>query len=260
MHLLLPLAGALRPMVPLDALAAVGQATQKPLSWRTLFKPLEGKQRELPTSPLGQIDDALLLQIAAPYLEILFGAVDGKKGPVIPSDGGGLDTAEQLSVNILTGNAWFKDLRPGALTIAALFGLLPRPLRLTGNIDCSLVRVSWRSIFNTDRTPFVVDYERIRGNATEALPTIDELAAARAATEAWKEVVGPPKPLSKVYPRGYATTSRVRAVDLDVDSERFGPCRVEARDVRPARRLNQRQAAVSATRADERSITSVCTR
>ena len=67
MHLLLPLAGALRPMVPLDALAAVGQATQKPVSWRTPFKPWEGKRRELPTSPLGQIDDALLLQIKGSF-------------------------------------------------------------------------------------------------------------------------------------------------------------------------------------------------
>ena len=230
MHLLLPLAGALRPMMPLEALSAVGQATQRPLGWRTNFRPWEDKRTTLPTSPLGQIDDALLLRIAAPYLGVVFGSVDGKPGPVSPSDGGGLDTAAQLSVNIFTGNAWFKDLQPGPLTVAALFGLLPRPLRWTGNLDCELVRVSWRSIFNTDRTPFVVDYERVTGNATDALPTIDELASARAAAEAWREVVGPPKPLT-VYPRGYATTSRLRRVAIDIASERFGPCRLEARDV-----------------------------
>ena len=82
-----------------------------------------------------------------------------------------------------------------------------------------------------DSKPLRYDFENVRGNATEALPSALELKTARETQAAWRELSGPPKSLEKRYPRGDGATTRIRRLEVDADSKRYGPLKIEARDL-----------------------------
>ena len=213
---------------PPDAWAPLASLPRQPVAGKK-----EAKSSWRRQFTMTSIDDEILLGVISPQLALLFGSLNGEAGPIgaFAESCPGLDSSEQLAVDFLSGDVWLRDLAPAPLGVASVFGLLPRPLRFTGNVDVDLLRISWPSVLTLDSKPLRYDFENVRGNATEALPSALELKTARETQAAWRELSGPPKSLEKRYPRGDGATTRIRSLEVDADSKRYGPLKIEARDL-----------------------------